>query len=1045
MIYLIYRCIPELFIYFSTLKIKSQKNLLMKLKFTFAIVILFLVLINQSQARLTREITGAEAQQKIAGAQKIIFTDNNAMPQFVQFRKEAQIPYSSFISWAHQNFDLPAQYGFQLLNSSTDAVGITHYRYQQTWNGFPIVATMMIVHVKNTMVVSVNGTTFNKINAVVSASIPESVAFNKALNHVNAAEYRWQTEAKQQLPKGELMLAPYKGNFSDESYRLAYRFDIYATEPLKREYIFVDAVTGEIVFSLDRIHYSNSNGTAATAYSGNHPIVVDSISPTSYRLRETTRGLGVETYDLLHDSDYGAAVDFTDTDNYWNNVNANQDEYATDAHWGAEMTYDFYYIKFNRNSIDDAGMKLLSYVHYNNDYTNAFWNGNEMTYGDGGGSYTPLTSLDVAGHEISHGVTEFTSGLIYADESGGLNEAFSDCMGNAIRYYGTQPANIDWLIGDQIGGTPFRNMANPNQYENPDTYGGLYWYAPNEVHNNSGVMNFWFYLLTEGGTGTNDLGNAYNVPGLGIEKAQAICYRMNAVYLFPSAEYADARTYAIQAAQDLFGGCSPEVISTANAWYAVGVGGIFNAAVISSFTAATTSYCSIPAMVNFTNTSVNGSTYLWNFGDGDTSTVANPVHTYTTSGSYTVTLDVDGGPCGNDSYTNTNYININLPSSPTAPSAAVCPGNSATLSATGSGMLTWYDAVTGGNQLGTGSSYVTPSISSITTYYVESVISPTPQNAGAPNNSIGTGSYFTNTNYRNLIFDVYSPVTLISVNVYAGAAGNRTFTLRQGSSTLQSTTVNLPNGMSTVTLNWPLTVGSDFEIGCSGTINLYRNSSGASYPYTLNGVLSITGNNAFDLARYYFFYNWVVQGASCVSARTAVTVDLDSATADYTPALAANTVTFTDNSVATSAIVNWHWDFGDGDTSNLANPVHVFWATGTYTVCLTITDAAGCTSTTCREIPVLDLGLNQTTASSGITIYPNPVTNNMKVHFNSSSSSSWTMKLTNVIGETVAEKIMENVQGNSFEWNLSSIAPGSYTLIIENEKGERLMKKIIRQ
>jgi Zn-dependent metalloprotease len=1024
----------------------------MKSKFTISIFLFsaFTTLL------FAREITGIEAQQKIHGAERIIMTDNTAVPQYIQLRKDAQFPVSSFETWARANFNLGTEYGFQLLNSEKDDLGMVHYRYQQTWNGYPLVSTMMIVHSKNNVVLSVNGLSFNKINTATSASVTEGMALNEALNHMNASVYRWQVPQMEALlkkqtnnpaatfyPKGELMLAPLNGNYTDNQYRLAYRFDVYSVEPLKREYLFVDALTGEVIYTLNRIHTSNTQATAVTGYSGNRTIATDSVNATSYRLRETTRGLGIETYNMQQSTNY-TATDFTDADNYWSNINAAEDQYATDAHWGAEMTYDFYKSKFNRNSIDDAGMILYSYVHYSTNYLNAFWDGQEMTYGDGSGSYTPLTSLDVAGHEISHGVTERTSGLNYANESGAMNEAFSDCMGNSIRQFGRNPASIDWLIGDEIGGTPFRNMADPNQYQNPDCYGGLYWNNPNEVHNNSGVMNFWYYLLTEGGTGTNDLTNVYNVTGLGIDKAAAICYRMNTVYLFPNSVYADARTYAIQAAQDLYGGCSPEVISTANAWYAAGVGGPYNSAVVSTFTAGSTSFCSLPASVAFSNTSSNGNTYLWHFGDGDTSTTANPTHIYSAPGQYSVTLDVDGGPCGNDTHTATNYIDISLPAAPTATPVTICPNYTTILNATGSPLIIWYDAATAGNQLGTGSSYTTPSLASTTTYYIESRIAPAPQHAGALDNTFNTGSYFTNTNYHNLIFNVYSSVNLVSVNVYAGATGNRTFTLIDNlGDTLQTITTNLVSGLNTVTLNWPLSQGTGFNLGCSGNVNLYRNNAGATFPYTLSGVLSITGTNAGNPAYYYYFYDWVVQGVACVSLRTPVTVTVSNVTASYSSATTGNSVDFTD--LSTGSIASWHWDFGDGDTSNFASPNHVFAAIGTYHVCLTATDIYGCRNTTCQDIQIIDLGIHASATLTGISVYPNPVNNSMFIRFNS-SDKNLKLTLADVIGQTVSSKEMkETSAGAQLEWNLSSLAPGSYTLVIENEKGMRMMKRIVRQ
>src|SRR3569832_347443 len=159
----------------------------MRLKVTFSAVLLFAVIAQSFAANTTRTLTGAQAQQKIAGAETIIMTSNTEVPQFVQLRSNAQLPFSRFSAWAHQNFNLGTEYGFQLLNSSTDKLGMTHYRYQQTWNGIPLAATMMIVHVRNAMVVSVNGMSFNKISASASAVLNESAALDKAFNYMNAS------------------------------------------------------------------------------------------------------------------------------------------------------------------------------------------------------------------------------------------------------------------------------------------------------------------------------------------------------------------------------------------------------------------------------------------------------------------------------------------------------------------------------------------------------------------------------------------------------------------------------------------------------------------------------------------------------------------------------------------------------------------------------------------------------------------------------------------------------------------------------------------
>jgi len=212
-----------------------------------------------------------------------------------------------------------------------------------------------------------------------------------------------------------------------------------------------------------------------------------------------------------------------------------------------------------------------------------------MTYGDGSGTYFDiLTSIDVAGHEIGHAVCSSTSNLAYQKESGAMNEAFSDIWGACIEYFAA-PNKQRWLIGEDIerraGHLSLRSMSNPKTELQPDTYGGTYWKtvsctptSTNDycgVHTNSGVLNHWFYILTEGKTGTNDIGSSYSVTGIGIDKAAKIAFRTESVYLTANSTYANARTYGIQAATDLYGANSAEVIATTNAFYAVGVGAAY--------------------------------------------------------------------------------------------------------------------------------------------------------------------------------------------------------------------------------------------------------------------------------------------------------------------------------------------------------------------------------------------------------------------------------------------------------------------------------------
>jgi PKD repeat protein len=309
-----------------------------------------------------------------------------------------------------------------------------------------------------------------------------------------------------------------------------------------------------------------------------------------------------------------------------------------------------------------------------------------MTYGDGDGvNYRPLTSLDVIGHEITHGVTEHSAGLIYSYESGALNESFSDIFGVAIDYF-ANPNEANFLIGDQISlkSNGLRDMENPNSKGDPNTYKGAYWKTGSQdyggVHSNSGVQNYWFYLLVNGGTGTNDNSFSYTLNGIGMEAAAAISYRNLTVYLTPNSTYLDARNYAIQAAKDIYGACSEEVDAVAKAWYAVGVGEVYTNSVLAEMSASAYTTCSVPFEVSFQNASVNATNYVWDFGDGTTSTEVNPVHTYQNEGDFTVQLIANSTPaCGtSDTLLVAKMIQVTL----VPITLAVCEPRSATTNTT---------------------------------------------------------------------------------------------------------------------------------------------------------------------------------------------------------------------------------------------------------------------------------------------------------------------------------------------------------------------------
>ncbi len=529
---------------------------------------------------------------------------------------------------------------FSKIRSQSDKLGYVHERYQQYYRNLKVEFGTYTLHAKGNKVESMSGEFYNIQNVDIVPGLSKKQAFQKAIDHINAENYLWEyPEAAQamdnyQKPEGELLILPvFDQKTSTTNYKLAYKFDIYATNPLSRGYLYIDAHSGDTLLYNAIIKHTSIfgndgevseyaeatvkkvvktkeektainavvSGTAETRYSGTRTI--ETTQGGLFSLNDAYRQ--VYTRDAMNQSTVGYPYvnnysEFTDNNNNWTageHHNAAKDDAALDAHWGAMMTYDYWQTVHGRNSYDNAGAQIRSYVHVGNDYDNAFWNGAVMSYGDGSsdgnegnGNFDALTSIDVVAHEIGHAVCTHTAGLVYQNESGAMNEGFSDIWGATVEHFAkgngndANPSNAIWLIGDEIdrraGSAALRSMSDPNSLGHPDTYHGTHWYFGagdyGGVHTNSGVLNHWFYLLVAGGSGTNDLGDSYSVSGIGMSAAAAIAYRLESVYLSSTSNYAAARTFGIQAAIDLFGACSQEVISTTNAWFAVGIGEEFS-------------------------------------------------------------------------------------------------------------------------------------------------------------------------------------------------------------------------------------------------------------------------------------------------------------------------------------------------------------------------------------------------------------------------------------------------------------------------------------
>ena len=488
----------------------------------------------------------------------------------------------------------------------TDALGFTHQKFAQYYKGIRVEHATYTVHARGGAVESISGDYEKLAGLSTTPTLGVAAALDRALGHVGATKYMWQDAAaeaglKAELrdpaatyrPRGELVIV--RDAAADQPV-LAWKFNVYAQQPVSRAYIYVDTRSGKVVLQDNIIkHATGGTATFATAYSGSRALA-DETATGGYHLREYTRGLGIETYNCKKSNSYTAATDFTDADNNWTAAeynNANYDNVAGDAHFGAQATYDYWKAVHARSSYDNAGAKIKSYVHYDDTpntaagYENAYWNGSVMTYGDGATTFKPLTALDVCGHEIGHAVCENTANLTYANESGAMNEGLSDIWGASVEKFTCDQLGLTkstWDIGEDImkAGGALRSMNNPNLYGQPALYKGKYWAATTTspssandqggVHTNSGVLNYWYYLVAVGKSGTNEAGTAYSVAGIGLMDAAKITFRMESVYMTASSTYSQARTYSIQAATDLFGASAAQTLSVTNAWTAVGVG-----------------------------------------------------------------------------------------------------------------------------------------------------------------------------------------------------------------------------------------------------------------------------------------------------------------------------------------------------------------------------------------------------------------------------------------------------------------------------------------
>ena len=482
--------------------------------------------------------------------------------------------------------------GFVARDVIVDGNGTEHVRFDRTYRGLPVLGGDVVIHSRNGQMKAASLTlktsgrpdvtpTFNANQAIVEAGARFGTGF------IGTPTSRLVVYARNVAPTlaHEVVFAGLK---ADQT-------------PTDMHYI-VDAKTGKLLEKWDTIETgkpggggtactgTSAAGTGNTLYDGSVTInTTQCTSTTGFQLKDLTRGGGYTTD--LNGSTSGSGTIFSNSTNNWGDgTNANRASAAADAHFGVAATWDYYKNVHGRTGIANDGKGALSKVHYGRNYVNAFWSDSCfcMSFGDGDGvTYGPLVNLDVAGHEMTHGVTSRTAALTYSGESGGLNESNSDIFGTMVEFYANNPNNPgEYEIGNEL------YLNNPGQ-----TQAFRYMYHPSlegagrsvdcwysgvgslDVHYSSGPSNHYFYLLAEGsapktwrnGTYGSPTCNGSTVTGIGRDAAAKIQYRALTVYMTSSTNYAGDRAASLSAATDLYGAGSTQYNAVAAAWSAVSV------------------------------------------------------------------------------------------------------------------------------------------------------------------------------------------------------------------------------------------------------------------------------------------------------------------------------------------------------------------------------------------------------------------------------------------------------------------------------------------
>ncbi|MFF8481066.1 M4 family metallopeptidase [Streptomyces antibioticus] len=518
---------------------------------------------------------------------------------------------------------------FSAVSTLVDPDGTTHTRLDRTYKGIPVLGGDLVVHLKRdgawkgiSQTLGAPLDLASRASVAADRAVAEALAPRDGLRGISGV----QADGEPRLVVDATGGAP----------RLAWEVTTTGTQrdgTPSRLATYVDAAGGKVIRDVQQIRSLRATDVSkAPAASGDATASQDRKAFDEVKARQKASGGSLQGVPATGRTLYGGDVELgvvpvaggyvmqdpahgwsftTDmlnlsdgplcsTEGYcWNGVPVTsdtavfgdgttdaRDSAAADAQYGTDVTWDYYNDVHKRQGIWDIPVGSYNRVHYQHEYVNAFWEGEKMTYGDGDGvEFGPLTSLDVAGHEMSHGVTENTARLAYFGEAGGLNEATSDIFGTMVEFYADNATDRgDYLIGEQFDlqkHTGFRRMDDPAS--DGDSLGCWSPLAKVvDVHYSSGIGNHFYYLLAEGSGEKTINGTVHDSPtcdgsavtGIGRDKAQAIWYRALTTYMTAVTNYKLARVATLKAAADLYGEDSAEYTAVGNSWDAVGVTGL---------------------------------------------------------------------------------------------------------------------------------------------------------------------------------------------------------------------------------------------------------------------------------------------------------------------------------------------------------------------------------------------------------------------------------------------------------------------------------------